>query len=136
GTAWTSSPAGPAVTSPPTRPGPGRPASRDAPRPPPSGGPDEQTGRSALADRPVLAADRHRELVGRALHVPHLNLGARHEPLVVEPAQQLAVVLGEPDDRRPGRWVHLGQRAELAVLGLLVGGIHRPAVGAAVRPAQ
>ena len=45
-------------------------------------------------------------------------------------------MLGQADDRRLRRRLEVGQRRQLAVLGLLGVGIDRPAVGAAVRVAE
>ena len=47
--------------------------------------------------------------------------------------QKIAVVLGEPDDRRLRAGLERRQRLELAVLGLLEVRIDRPAVRAAIR---
>ena len=40
-------------------------------------------------------------------------------PFVVEPVQELAVVLGQPDDRRPRSRCEIRERREVSVLGLL-----------------
>src|SRR5512146_3110721 len=60
--------------------------------------PHVQSLRGLLAHRLLDAADADGHLARRLLQ--QLELGARGEPLVVEPVQQLAVVLGEPDDGR------------------------------------
>ena len=73
---------------------------------------------------------------GGRLRIPHLDLAAGHEPLVVEPVQEVAVVLGEPDDRRPRRRLEVGQRRELLIFDLLERGIDGPAVRAALRVAE
>jgi hypothetical protein len=50
--------------------------------------------------------------------------------------EEVAVVLREPDDRRPRARLEVGQRRKLLVLALLEVGIDRPAVRAAVRVAE
>ena len=67
------------------------------------GGPDEQAGGGLLGDRALAVVRRRsasRELPRRRLRGAIDDLRPRHEALVVEPVQELAVVLGEPDDRR------------------------------------
>ncbi len=83
-----------------------------------------------------LPVDLHRELARRRLRLSQLELRPRHEALVVEPVQELAVVLREADDRRPAPGLELGQRGELGVLRLLEGGVDRPAVRTALGVAQ
>ena len=63
-------------------------------------GADVEAGRGLLADRAlVVAAEQHLELLRRGLRARGCTIaGAGREALVVEPVQQLAVVLGEPDD--------------------------------------
>ena len=100
------------------------------------GGPHEQAGRGLLGDRLLVAVQPHRQLLGRRLRLAHLDVGARDETLVVEPVQKLAVVLGQADDRGARARLELGQRRELAVLGLFEVGVDRPAVGAAVGMAE
>ena len=46
----------------------------------------------------------------------HLDVGAGDVPLVVEPVEQVAVVLGEPDDLARLAGLELGQRHEALVL--------------------
>ncbi len=89
------------------------------------------TNRPAAARSPtarLAAAQPDDDLPGRRLGVAaprHRRPG--HETLVVEPVQQLAVVLGEAHDRRPLARLERGQRRELAVLGLLeVGSTGQP----------
>src|SRR6185312_15592803 len=91
------------------------------------GRPDEEAGGGLLGDRLLAAVQTHRELLGRRLRLAHLDRRAGHEALVVEPVQQVAVVLGEADDlgARPG--LQVGERRELAVLGLLEVGVDGPA---------
>src|SRR6266511_4855968 len=81
----------------------------------------KEPGGGLLADRLLAAADLDRELAGGGLHLAQLDLRSRHEPLVVEPVQELAVVLGEANDRGPLARLELGQRRQLRILGLLEG---------------
>src|SRR3989440_3519747 len=97
---------------------------------------DEQAGGGLLRDRALVAVQADGELFRGGLRLAHLDLGAGHEALVVEPVQQVAVVLGEPDDLRAGPGRQVGERRELAVLGLLEVGVDRPAVRAAVGVAE
>ena len=65
--------------------------------------PDEQAGGGLVRDRTLVAVHAYLELAcGRGCR-RELDRRARDEPLVVEPVQQIAVVLGEPHDRRPLR---------------------------------
>ena len=66
----------------------------------------------------------------------HLDVRARDEALVVEPVQQLAVVLGEPDDRRAAPGVEVGERRQLPVLGLLERGVDGQPCGQRVGMAE
>ena len=70
------------------------------------------------------------------MRLPDLDQRSGDKTLVVEPVQKVAVVLGEPHDLGRPAGCELGQRDELAVLGLLDAGIDRPAVWAALGPAQ
>ena len=65
--------------------------------------PDEEAGGGLLADRLLAAVQADAELARRGLRGLELDRRARDEALVVEPVQQVAVVLGEPDDRRARR---------------------------------
>ena len=99
--------------------------------------PDEQPRGGLLADRPLAdLLDRHRELIRRRLGGAHEDARARHEALVVEPVQEVAVVLGEADDRRPRSGRQRRERRELGVLGLLDRRVDGPAVRAALRVAE
>ena len=79
---------------------------------------------------------RHAQLAGGRLRGAQLDDRAGREALVVEPVQEVAVVLGEAHDRRARPGLERRQRLELAVLGLLDVGIDRPAVRAAVGMAE
>src|SRR5919205_1271858 len=94
--------------------------------------PHEQAGGRLLADGARRAVQPHRELSRRGLRGLELDLRAGGEALVVEPVQEVAVVLGEADDRRARAGLELGERRQLRVLGLLDGGIDGPAVRAAL----
>ena len=62
---------------------------------------EEARRRPSRRDRPLAAVSiATRELTGRRLGGAHVDARARHEALVVEPVQEVAVVLGEADDRR------------------------------------
>src|SRR5437764_1431815 len=61
---------------------------------------DEKPGSGLLGDRALAVVERHRELIGRGLGRADDDARPRDETLVVEPVQEVAVVLGEPDDRR------------------------------------
>ena len=66
-----------------------------------SAGPDEEARGGLLADRLLVAVEPHAELAGGRLGARRARCSAPgHEALVVEPVQQVAVVLGEADDRR------------------------------------
>src|SRR5690242_19567567 len=78
--------------------------------------PDEQPGGRALADLALVAVQPDGELAGGRLRVADLDLCAGNEPVVVKPVQQLAVMLGAPDDRRP---VAGGERREGSQLEIL-----------------
>ena len=52
----------------------------------------------------------------RPARLRELDRRAGHEALVVEPVQEVAVVLGEPDDRRLGARLERRERRELEVL--------------------
>ncbi|HEX6489984.1 MAG TPA: adenylate/guanylate cyclase domain-containing protein [Gaiellaceae bacterium] len=99
-------------------------------------GPDEEPGGRLLADRLLRAVDPDRELARGRLRRAELELRARNEALVVEPVQELAVVLGQADDRGVDRRLEVGERGQIAVLGALGVGIDGPAVRAAVRMAE
>ena len=59
--------------------------------------------------------DAHDELIGRRSARLDHELRSRHEPLVVEPVEKVAVVLGEAHDRRARRpAASVGERRELA----------------------
>ena len=61
----------------------------------------KRPGGGLLADRLIARPSTATgELARRRLCVAELDLRPRDEALVVEPVQELAVVLGEPDDRR------------------------------------
>src|SRR3954447_22107837 len=64
-------------------------------------GADEEAGCGFFANRALLAVQLHRDLARGGLGFPDFDLAARDEALVVEPVQELAVVLRQPDDRRP-----------------------------------
>ena len=67
-----------------------------------------------LADRPlVLAAENHLELPRGGLGLPDDDLGAGGEALVVEPMQEVAVVLGEPHDLGGAARSQVRQRSQL-----------------------
>src|SRR5262249_59592664 len=78
--------------------------------------PDEQPRGGLLPDRLLGAVDPYRELAGGGLSRLELELGSRGQALVVEPVQELAVVLGEPDDRRLGGGLQVGERLQLGRL--------------------
>ena len=91
-----------------------------------------QALRGLLVDRARVAVELDLE---RAVHAGRLpaDTDAGREPVLVEPVQEVAVVLGEPHDlgRAAGREVR--ERDELGVLGLFDVRCDRPAVRAAVR---
>src|SRR5581483_2567704 len=97
---------------------------------------DEEARGGFLADRLLVAGEGHAELARGRLGRAQLDNRAGHEPLVVEPVQKVAVVLGEADDRRARAGGELGQRLELAVLQLLDVRVDRPAVRAPVGMAE
>src|SRR6476620_111036 len=98
---------------------------------------DEEPGGGLLRDRPLAdLLDRDRELIRRRFGAADENARAGHEALVVEPVQEVAVVLREADDRRPRAGLQCRERRELGVLCLLDLGIDRPAVRAALRMAE
>src|SRR3989442_23975 len=74
----------------------------DAPRTaePGSGALDEEPGGGLFADRLLAAVDRDTELSRGRFGGAQLERRAGDKSLVVEPVQQVAVVLGEADDRR------------------------------------
>jgi hypothetical protein len=84
----------------------------------------------------AVAAHVDLAMAGGGLDVAHLDLGAGREALGVEPGQQAAVVLGEPHDLAGVALHEVGQRHQLAVLGLLLGGRDGPAVRAAFGEAE
>ncbi len=98
--------------------------------------PDVETRCGLVADRAVATAERDLELPRRGLALLHCDPDARHEALVVEPVQQLPVVLGEADDLRALARLKIGERRELTVLGLLEGRVDGPAVGAPIGHAE
>src|SRR5207248_10392648 len=59
---------------------------------------DEEARSGLLADRLLGAVELHTELTCGRLGRAQLDLYARDEPFVVEPVQQVAVVLCEPHD--------------------------------------
>ena len=87
------------------------------------------------AARSLAAVDCHGDAAPVA-RLPQLDIGPRHEALVVEPVQQLAVVLGQADDRGARSRFEVGERRQLPVLRLLEGWVHGPAVRAALRVAE
>ena len=98
-----------------------------------------RTNRPAAAFSPIAFSTPptpHAELARGRLGRMQLDLGARHEALLVEPVQQVAVVLGQADDRGVRARREPGQRRELVVLGHLEVGIDRPAVRAALGMAE
>src|SRR5579859_5238844 len=101
-----------------------------------SGGPDKEPGGGLLADRSLVAVQPYGELARSRLGRAHLELLAGHEPLVVEPVQEVAVVLGEPDDGGPPAGRDVAERREVAVLLLLERRVDRPAVRAALGVAE
>ena len=77
-------------------------------------------GSGLLADRAArspLDARAHSD--GSPAVSRRSTLRSGHEPLVVEPVQEVAVVLGEPHDRRAVAGLEVRERHELAVLDLL-----------------
>ena len=69
---------------------------------------ERRRGRGGLLlDLPLVAVDRDRERIVPA----QLELAARLETGVVVPVQQVAVVLGEADDRGAGAGLQLGEGA-------------------------
>src|SRR5947208_3673146 len=98
--------------------------------------PSSQAGGGLLGDRLLRALQRHRQLAGGRLRISNLDLAPRHEALVVEPVQEVAIVLRKADNRRPRPRAEVGERGQLVVLGLLDGRINRPAVRATVRMPQ
>src|SRR5206468_7845670 len=86
-----------------------------------------------FTDRLIFPLPANGEMAGHRLCVANLDLRSGHEPLVVEPVQELSVVLGEPHDRRLRRSLERRERGQLVVLGLLDRGVDRPAVRAALR---
>src|SRR2546430_3312589 len=97
------------------------------------GGSDEEAGGRFFADRPLLAVQLHRDLARCGLGVTNLDLAAGDEPFLVEPVQQVAVVLRQADDRRVRAGFQIRQRRKVAVLGLLDIRIDGPAVRTALR---
>src|SRR5207249_5811884 len=95
-------------------------------------GTDKEARGSPLSDRLLVAVHPDGELPGGRLRLAQLELGVGNESLVVEPVQEVTVVLGEPDDGCPRSGRQLGERGKIAVLGLLDVRVHGPAVGAAV----
>src|SRR5206468_12177252 len=87
---------------------------------------DEETGGGLFADRLLALPDLDCELTGCGLHLAQLDLRPRDKALVVEPVQQLAVVLGEADDRCARTGLERSEWRELVVLGLLERGVDRP----------
>src|SRR5438128_12227716 len=90
-------------------------------------GPYEEAGGGFFADRPLLAVQSHRDLARGGLRVPDLDLSARDEPFLVEPVQEVAVVLREAHDRRVRAGIQIRQLSQVAVLGLLNVGFDWPA---------
>src|SRR5215211_5498561 len=54
-----------------------------------------QTLGSLLRDRALVGSEHDLELAGGRLRLAHLHLRARHVALVVEPVEEVAVVLGQ-----------------------------------------
>src|SRR5205814_10440837 len=73
-------------------------------------GPDEQPRGGLLADRLLAPVDSDGELACGGLGGLELELCARRQSLVVEPVEKLAVVLGQPDDRRLRGRLEVGER--------------------------
>ena len=97
----------------------------------------EEAGGGLLADRLLVAVQAHGELAGGRLRLAHLDLGPGHEALVVEPVQELAVVLGEADDRRacvPAASAESGASSRFSACSNVR--VDRPAVRAAVGVAE
>src|SRR5437868_2446644 len=94
---------------------------------------DEEAGGGLLGDRALVAVQADRDLVRGRLRRAHDDARAGHEALVVEPVQELAVVLREPDDGRCRPGLERRERRELPVLRLLDLGIDRPAVRTPLR---
>ena len=97
---------------------------------------DVDAERRALADRALFAIDDHVHLARRRPGGAHLDRRSGRQPLVVEPVEELAVVLGEADDLRLAACLELSERDELGVLCLLHLRLDRPAVRAAVGLAE
>ena len=89
-----------------------------------------------LGDRLVVAVRPAHGTAPRPACAVELDRRAGHEALVVEPLQQVAVVLGEAHDRRARAGCERRERLELVVLGLLEDRVDRPAVRAALGVAE
>ena len=98
--------------------------------------PDEEARRGLLADGALGAVDDDRHLTRRGAGVAYLDLPARLESLLVEPVEEVAVVLGQPDDGRARARREVGERREVAILRLLELRVDRPPVRAALRVAE
>src|SRR3954454_12824101 len=98
--------------------------------------PDEQAAGSALAGCLLDAGAHDAELTRCGLSRAQLDDLAGNEPLVVEPMQELAVMLGEAHDGHRRARGHIRQRLQLAVLRLLEVRVDRPAVRAALGVAE
>ena len=72
--------------------------------------------RPSRRSRARCPAEQHLELPRRRLRLADDDLRAGRESLVVEPVQELAVVLGEPDDLRLAADFEVGERRQLLVL--------------------
>src|SRR6266487_6246189 len=72
--------------------------------------PYEEAGGGFFADRPLLAVQSHCDLARGGLRVADLDLAARDEPFLVEPVQEVAVVLRETHDRRVRPGFQIRQR--------------------------
>jgi hypothetical protein len=97
---------------------------------------DVETGGGALFDRALGFVHAQNELSVVRPRLAQLDLRARHQPFVVVPVQERAVVLGEAHDLGTRTGGEVVERLELAILPLLEVRVDRPAVRAAVRSAE
>src|SRR4029079_17568293 len=79
---------------------------------------DVQALRRLLADLALARVEDDRELARRLVHGAHLDFRPGHVALVVEPVQEVAVVLGEPDDLSRLARGELGEREHALGLSL------------------